>query len=417
MLGSVRFCLLALCGVTVVAPQAASQEIFPPTLHWGSGLIDIPTAYVSQENLDFSISYGLKGLQTTPSVPEYTKGSVQSGQISVSLFQHVELGFSIYSGDFEHGFFGRVLIINPADFSRQTAQWMPSVAIGMRNIGPYQHIDRFGYGYSQVLPPGGGSAPVIRPDSLHSSFSTANTFYGVATKSFNIEDFNASWPDIGISLTLGYGDGLFSNHGNVPTKDYAADATGGLFYGMKVDFHPSTNTVITVMGENNAWDFNFGTAVSWRGLWVGVAVTELFAGSFTPVAGDPASALYRYTKINLMLGWQNNIYALLHGNVLQNRTTQLQQERDTLLAQISQRQTKITALQGEIRRYEAQNLLELEERRTQAQAQLQSETDALKRLEDRLRRIEAEEGGTPTTPPATPPSPPPATPPNGGPKP
>jgi hypothetical protein len=261
---------------------------------------------------------------------------------------------------------------------------------------------------------------VITADSLHSSFQTGNTVYGVMTKNFNLADIFTDWPDIGIGMTVGFGNGLFSNHGTLPTRQYAQDATGGLFYGINADFHPSTNTVITVMAENNAWDFNLGTSVSWRGLWAGIAVTELGTGSFNPVAGDAASALYKYSKINIALGWQSNIYALLRGNVLQNRQSELLKQRDSLVAEIAQRQTKIAQLQGEIRRYEAQNLLELEERRTQAQSELQSETDALKRLEDRLRRIEAETegaGGTPPTPPpATPPAPTPTPtpPPTGG---
>ena len=70
-------CLPLLCGLLMLARPAAGQTVFPQTLHWGSGLIDIPTAWVSQENADFAISYGLKGLQTSPVVPEYTAGSVQ----------------------------------------------------------------------------------------------------------------------------------------------------------------------------------------------------------------------------------------------------------------------------------------------------------------------------------------------------
>jgi hypothetical protein len=158
------------------------------------------------------------------------------------------------------------------------------------------------------------------------------------------------------------------------------------------------------MAENNAWDFNVGSYVSYRGLRVGLAVTELGAGSAQISAANPASALYRYPKVNLSVGWQSNIFALLRGNVLENRVAQLQKQRDLLLADIGQHQERIGKLQGEIRRYEAQNLLELEQRRSQAQGQLQTETDALHRLEDRLRRVETETDGTP--PPATAAAPP-----------
>jgi TolA-binding protein len=161
--------------------------------------------------------------------------------------------------------------------------------------------------------------------------------------------------------------------------------------------------------------------VSYRGLRAGVAVTELGAGNPKFAAGNPASALYRYTKLNFSLGWESNFLALVHGNVLENRVAALKKQRDDLLAQIGEHQLRIAQLQGEIHRYEAQNLLELEERRAQAQNELETETDALHRLEDRLRRIESETEGSSggstspasTAPPATPPSPPPSTPHNG----
>ena len=399
--------VLVLCAGLLVARVGHAQTEFPQTLNWGSGLIDIPTAWVSPISGDFALNWSARALQTSPAVPEYQNSLAATGAIQVSLFDHAEVGMSVLSKDFEHGFYGQLLLWNADNFRGRTGSFLPSLAIGMRNIGPYDHIDRFGLGYEQAVNPGGGTAPLIAVDSVHRSFSTANTVYGVATKSFSLADLRSSWPDVGISLTLGYGNGLFSNHGSLPTRDYAADATGGLFYGIKTDFRPTTNTLLSVMAENNAWDFNVGTYVSYRGLRAGVAVTELGAGSPKFAAGDPASALYRYTKLNFSLGWQSNFLALLRGNLLENRVAQLRKERDELLAEIGQRQERVAQLQGQIHRYEAQNLLELEERRAQAQNELETETDTLHRLEERLRRIESETTGTaappptPTAPPAT----------------
>ncbi len=160
--------------------------------------------------------------------------------------------------------------------------------------------------------------------------------------------------------------------------------------------------------------------MAYRGLRAGVAVTELGAGNPKFAAGDPASALYRYTKLNFFLGWESNFLGLLHGNLLENRVAVLKKQRDELLAEIGEHQLRIAQLQGEIHRYEAQNLLELEERRAQAQTQLETETDALHHLEERLHRIETETEGTSsapstptsTTPPATAPTTPPPAPPS-----
>jgi hypothetical protein len=404
-----RIGVVVLLASVLGATAARAQTEFAQTLTWGSGLIDIPAAWVSPVSGDFSINWSGRALQTSPAVPEYQSSLAAAGAFQVSFLQHVELGMSVLSKDFEHGFYGQVLLWDEDAFRGRTGSFLPSLAVGMRNIGPYDHIDRFGLGYEQTFNPGGGTAPVITADSLHKSFSTANTVYGVATKSFSLADLRPQWPDVGISLTVGYGNGLFTNHGSLPTRDYAADATGGLFYGIKTDFRPTPNTVVAFMAENNAWDFNVGTYVGFRGLRAGVAVTELGAGSPKFEAGDPATALYRYTKLNFSIGWESNFLALVRGNLLQNRVVQLQKQRDELLAEIGQRQQRIAQLQGEIHRYEAQNLLELEERRAQAQTELQTETDALHRLEDRLRRVESEtEGGAPSVTPA--PAPAPATP-------
>jgi hypothetical protein len=367
-------------------------------------MIDIPVAWVSPVNGDFDLGWGARSLQTSSIVPEYQHSLAGTGSLNLALFRHAEVGMSVLSSDFEHNFYGRILLLNEEDFRGRSGSFLPSLAVGMRNIGPYSHIDRFGLGYGQALNPGGGTAPVIVTDSLHRAFSTGNTVYGVATKSFSLSDLRSTWPDVGISVSVGYGNGLFSNHGTLPTREYSADATGGLFYGIKADYRPSPNTVVAMMAENNAWDFNVGTYVSYRGLRAGLAVTELGAGSAKFAAGDPASALYRYTKLNLSLGWSSNIFALVRGNVLQNRVAELKKQRDLLLADIGQRQQHIAQLQVEIRRYEAQNLLELEERRAQAQTELQTETEALRRLEERLRRVESETQGT-TPQSSTPPAP------------
>jgi hypothetical protein len=410
--------LAMVCIALLVGRAAQAQTEFPQTLNWGSGLIDIPAAWVAPVTGDFALNWAGRSLQTSPAIPQYHNSLGGTGALQVSLFKHAEVGMSVLSQDFEHGFYGQILLLNQEDLHGRSAAFLPSLAVGMRNIGPYSHMDRLGLGYQQTLNPFGGTAPAIAVDSLHRSFSTGNTMYGVATKSFSLSDLRASWPDIGVSLTLGYGNGLFSNHGSLPARAYAADATGGLFYGIKTDFRPSPNTLVSFMAENNAWDFNAGTYVSFRGLRAGLALTELAAGSAKPTAGDPASALYRYSKINFSLGWQSNIFALLHGNVLQNRVAALRHEREVLLADIGQHQDRIVKLQGQIRRYEAQNLLELEERRAQAQSQLQTETDALHRLEDRLRRVEsATDSGPPTAPPSAASAAPVSPAPNGAPNP
>jgi hypothetical protein len=186
---------------------------------------------------------------------------------------------------------------------------------------------------------------------------------------------------------------LFSDDGNLGSA-YASHKTGGLFYGAMVDIPASPDLRFTLLGEHNAWDFNVGAAAAYRGIRAGVYVTELGAGGGSS-ATAPAG-FYNYRKVAFTLGWQSNILALLHGDFLQKRADRLAREREQLLADIGARQRRVAALQTELNRYEAQNLLELEQRRAAAEMQLRQEREALRRLEDRLKRVEQQRGTSPT---------------------
>jgi hypothetical protein len=355
---------------------------------------------------DFTIQYAGTGFQTSPQVPLYHTSLNSQGNLTVALFGRAEIGVTAFSGDPEQGFSGQLLLLRQQDFSASSPlRFLPNIAFGVRNVGPYSHIDRFDLGYGESVNPNGGSAPVIRVDSLHQSFNTGNTLYGVVTKGIMLSDLKSSLPEIGIDGTIGYGNGLFSNHGNLPVRLYAANATGGLFYGLDATMRPTPNTLVTIMGENNAWDFNVGAQVDYRGLRAGVAVTELGAGSQHIDPAEAATAIYHYTKFSFTLGWHSNIFALFKGHFLENREEALRHQRDQMLAEVSKRQARIAELETLVKQYEAQNLLELEQRREAAQAELKAESEALHRLEERLKRVETETGGQ------TPPPPPPQTPP------
>ena len=393
--------------LTIVAQRADAQQTFPQTIYWGSGLIDIPAAWVGPIPGDFAINYSGKHFDADPNSEKINYSSNLNSQLTfaISGWGMLEAGWAAYSSNPEWGFFGHALLINQQNLRARggAAGWVPSVAVGVRNLGPYKHIDRFGVGYN-LLPPGADPNQHHVADSLHQSFNTANTVYGVATESFSLTDIRPTWADIDLSFTAGYGNGLFSDHGTLPVELYAKHATGGLFYGGKVDFNATPNLGVTLMAENNAWDYNVGGVLNYRGIRGGLYLTELGAGSSAANTDSTqvgkASRIYNYSKVVFSLGWQSNIFALLKGNFLQNRAAELERARQALLAEIQARQQRIAALELEINRYEAQNLLELEQRRAQAEAELSAEREALKRLEDRLRRVESQTGNpAPTTPP------------------
>lgn len=381
--------------------QAGAQQEYPATLYWGSGLIDIPVAWVPPLTGDFALNYSGKQFTKDPDAAAKLNysGSLNSQlTFAVSFGGRAEIGVAAYSSNPEEGLFARGLLLREDDFrNRGTAARLlvPSLAVGALNVSSFDKIDRFGTGYV-LVPPGANPNAQHVPDSLHRDFKTNNTLYGVATKTILLTDIRPSWPDLSFSFTAGYGNGLFKNHGSIPRAEYAKNATGGLFYGVKTDFSGGPNTTFSLMAENNAWDFNVGGSVVYRGLRAGLYLTEVGAGSAKTSTGNPATAFYNYQKFAFTLGWQSNIFALLRGDFLQTRVARLEKERQALLAEITARQQRIAALELELNRYEAQNLLELEQRRQQAEAELRAEREALRRLEERLKRVESQ---TPSRPP------------------
>ena len=406
----------ALVALAVPVSALQAQQEFPQTLYWGTGLIDIPVANVSPITGDFAFNYSGKHFakdETIPKIGNYSNTLNSQLTFSMAFLGRFELGVAAFSSNPEEGFFGRGVIVREEDFKERGgigALLIPSIAIGARNIGPYDHIDRYGVGYRLYPPTADDPDAKHVASSLHQNFKTNNTFYGVATKSLALADIRPNWPDLNFSLTVGYGNGLFKDDGGLGDR-YAKHATGGLFYGLKTDFSPGQNLMLSLMAENNAWDYNLGGSLYWRGLRAGLYWTEVGAGSASPVAGDLASQLYNYSKVAFTVGWQSNIFALLRGDFLQNRAAELERQRQGLLAEIAKRQQRIAALELEINRYEAQNLLELEQRRAQAESELRAEREALRRLEERLRRVEQQAPPPTTTPPTTTP---PTTPPPSG---
>jgi hypothetical protein len=395
-----RYSLVAAAAIAlgVASSSANAQQEFPQSLYWGSGLIDVPVAWASPITGDFAISYSGKRFRLDPIATKLNYSDRLNSQFtaSASLFGRLEGGVAFFSSNPEYGFFVRGVLVREEDLAARGGMlsWLPAVAVGARNLGKYSHIDRFGMGYRLLPPTPDDPDATHEPDSLHLGFDTAPTLYAVATKSVTLDQLNESWPGIGLSLTLGVGNGLFSDAGGLGAS-YASNATGGVFYGATLDIPASPDLRFTLLAENNAWDFNVGAAAAYRGIRAGVYVTELGAGSGTSSSLTP-QGFYSYRKVAFTLGWQSNVLALLRGDFLQKRADRLAREREELLAGIGARQRRVAALEIELDRYEAQNLLELEQRRAAAEVQLRQEREALRRLEDRLKRVEQQRGTSPT---------------------
>ena len=381
--------LMALAMVAGGARRAGAQQTYPQTLYWGAGLMDIPVAWVAPVSGDFALAFSGQTFHSAVASPQLAAldGFNTNGALSLSLWSRVELGFSIYSNNPEWGFFANGLILNEEHYRVKTgaSHWIPSFAIGVRNVGPYTHVDRYTIGY-ELFPAasGSGSAVIHEPDSLHQNFKTGGTVYGVVTKSFTMNEVKDGWGKTNLSVSLGYGNGLFSNDGGLG-KAYSTQSTGGIFGGFKVDLYPSPSTVLSFMLEQNAWQWNVGGSFNWRGIRTGLYWMNVAPGAAdTGVAGQ----LYNYSKIAFTVSWQSNVLGVVQGDFLEQQEQQLSGQVQSLQKEIAARQQRIAGLELEIQRYEAQNLLEIEQRRSAAEQALRQEKDALRQLEDRLQKLE-----------------------------
>jgi hypothetical protein len=287
--------------------------------------------------------------------------------------------------------FGQALLIKPGQFAN-----VPSLAIGVRNVGKYDHEDRLLVGHDIVLDPT-DSTYNESEGPLYQGFSTSPTIYGVATQEFG---FAESWTG---SLSLGYGNGIFSDDGGLG-DDYnlKGQIAEGLFFGGRLVAHPSLNTTITVLAENDGWDWNAGLIGDWRGITLGIYGTELEEGSRNPSKCDNEGLcrVYNYAKLNVSLGYSGNIIDISRGVLLRSRISELEREQQRLRSEIASRERRITGLETALRRAQAGELAEIARRRQEMEQQIEEEREAIRRATERLEQLERQRQ---PPPPANPP--------------
>lgn len=377
---------------TVLAAQ--QRDPYPATLQFGTGLINIPTAWVSPDNSDVWVQSSGKVIEhfVDPSAMNFSTRWNTNYSMDTHWLGRFSVGISAYSQNPEWGFFGSALLIKPGQFAN-----VPSVAIGVRNVGKYDNEDRLLVGHDIRLNPVDSTYDQTT-GVFFDGFSTTPTIYGVATQEFG---FASTWSG---SLSLGYGNGLFSDDGGLGA-DYnlKGQLVEGLFLGGRVVAHPSLNTSITLMAENDGWDWNAGLVGDWRGITLGIYGTELEEGSRDPgkCSNEGLCRVYNYTKLNVSLGYSGNINDIRNGVILRSRISELEREQQRLRAEITSRERRIAALETSLRRAQAGELAEIARRRQELEGQIQEEREAIRRATERLEELERTR--QPPPPPATPP--------------
>jgi len=209
-----------------------------------------------------------------------------------------------------------------------------------------------------------------------------------------------------MSLSVGYGNGLFREDGGLGDQ-YNSSGTiaRGLFLGSRFIVHPSANSSLTLLAENDGWDWNAGVVAEWRGVTLGLYGTELEAGGRD--GEDEGFNVYNYTKFNFAVGYTGNVRDISRGVVLRSRITELSREQGRLRAEVASRERRIKRLETQLAGARQSELARLEGRRQQLELEVQAEREAIRRATERLKQLE--QGGT--RPPATKPSTPPTSPP------
>jgi len=399
----------ALLGALASAPALAAQDtasyssptapadaiLYPATLDFGTGLIDIPVAWISPNSGDIWATASGKIVNYCGTVCTINFADKLNTNLSIDThwMQRFSIGLSVYSQNPNYGFFGQALLLK-----QQPDKAWPAIAVGFRNLGPDTHEDRFLVGNDVYVSPTGGITDTVPPYAKH--FHTTPTVYAVATKDVKAGTNGAA------SFSLGYGSGLFYEDGDLG-RNYNDKGTivKGLFLGARYALRTSENSTLTVLAENNGFDWNAGVVGNWRGLSLGLYGTELEEGSKDPSKGS-LYTVYNYAKFNLSLGYSGNLHDIAHGTLLRARIGELEQEQLRLRAQISQRQHKIEELQASLQKAQGGELAEVAKRREQLDAQIQEEQAAIKRAEDRLNQLQGGSPPPPTTPPPSTTTPP-----------
>ena len=385
-------------------PGQQQQDPYPATLQFGTGLINIPVAWVSPVSGDLWVQTSGKTITSFPD--QDAIGLATKFNTNLSFDTHwmnrFSVGVSAYSQNPEWGFFGQALLLrdDPAGF-------MPGLAVGARNVGPYDCEERLLIGHDIGL----AADSTYEQFCGYEGFNTSPTLYAVATKGFALQRMMGRLPPATMSISVGYGNGLFSDDGDLG-DDYNLKGTiaSGLFLGTNVSFHPSLNSTVHLMVENDGWDWNAGGVFDYRGITVGVYGTELEEGSRESADQRPGRLIWNYRKLNLSLGYSGNIFDVARGVILRTRITDLTREQQRLRFEIAARERRIAGLEVALRRAQAGELAEMDRRRQELERELQDEREQIRRANERLRELE--QGRTPGTTPSTPPS---TTPPAGSP--
>ncbi len=364
--------------LTYNRPDTLGRDPYGSTLWYGAGLITDPVAWVSPTSSDFWLTFGGERI---PSLPVISKSPFHYWDSNLALDTHwlgrVSVGGSLYSNNPEWGLFGQALVLRDGDLGP-----LPAIAIGVRNVGPFTHEDRFLIGHDITVDSLGhqhGFTPVF-----YQNFHTSPTVYVVATKEVLFEDGPLSLTSM--SFTLGGGNGLFYTLGGQGgAYNRRGTVIKGLFFGARAVSRPTPNTVVSIIAENNGFDYNMGVMATWRGIGLGLYGTELEESWHRPRTGY---LVYNYKKFAANIIYNGNFKQLTRGSLLRAQISALERQRKRLVIEITRRTKTIHTLEQQLAALEGSDLADVVRQREAIEQQLQQERDAIRRAEEQLQQLE-----------------------------
>ncbi len=282
----------ALFLLALVRPVDAQELRMPSSLRYGSGLLDIPVASVLPHLAVVGTYSGFR-LSVDQVIVLDRSGTVvrrgerhdkwnSDGSLAIGLFGRIELGATIqHHGSQEDG--GSML----GGFAR--ASLLPAaidridLAVGARYVSSPTYDDTYGLTGLQPGRLGHPDYRLVEDLPAYEKFGTGLSPYVAATAhAVRSEDFD-------VTLTAGWGAGLFSEGGD---RDFYADAaSGGLFGGAALHRSLGGSRVLHAMAEFNGFDVNAGVQIDLG--WVRV-------GAFSLGVTHDGHSTYRSRKFGVM---------------------------------------------------------------------------------------------------------------------
>ena len=377
---AVPFALLASAAAVTATPlRARAQDSrqapsYGSTLTFGTGLINIPTAWVSPTSGDLFVTVSARAIGEGSYQPK-ANGSLWdlTESLEAHLGGRVSVGLSLYgTKKQEVGGFAQLLLYREA--TEGSARWLPSLAVGVRNLGSSKYQDRFVTGDRRIA----DILLVTNPNAKIPAINGSPTLFGVLTREFQYANNSASF-------SVGYGNGLFKNNGGLDTiYNKSGTVVSGMFFGGRIVIPTGKSTVLALMAENDGWDWNAGAQLTFGHVSAGLYLTEL-----EEVKGIPDNKpLANFTKAALMFSYNASIPDIIRGGADRAQAAELQLEARRLTQEIAQRKVRTAEMQEALAKAKLGADKANAAQRAVLEKQLQAETEALKRAADRLQQLQ-----------------------------